>query len=127
MKNIAIAIAMHFKPSQKTLEANFPGKGKELRDLITGKIEPESYKTVARLCSECYSYPDYSHMLMTAINEVIEGHGVEYIRPKDDDHPSYEYINMGDTYNATILLRDDGKLIVSSWGDIVEKHMDWYE
>lgn len=115
------------KPSQKTLESAFPGKGKELRDLITGKIEPESYKTVARLCSECYSYPDYSYKLMTAINEILEGHGIEVILPRDDKRPSYDYVNMGDTYLATILLRDDGKLIVSSWGDIVEKHMDWYD
>lgn len=123
-----ISITMHNKPSQKTLETAFPGKGKELRDLITGKRDPERfYRSVVDLVMRAYHRPSYSRMLMTAINEVIEGHGVEYIRPKDDDHPSYEYINMGDTYNATILLRDDGKLIVSSWGDIVEKHMDWYE
>jgi hypothetical protein len=122
-----ISITMHNKPSQKTLETAFPGKGKELRDLITGKIEPESYKTVARLCSECYSYPDYSYKLMTAINEVLEGHGIECIYPRDSKHPSYDYINMGDSYTPTILLRNDGKLIVSCVGDIVEKHMDWYE
>lgn len=123
-----ISITMHNKPSQKTLETAFPGKGKELRDLITGKRDPERfYRSVVDLVMRAYHLPSYSRMLMTAINEVLEGHGVEYIVPKDYDHPSYEYINMGDTYNATILLRNDGKLIVSCVGDIVEKHMDWYE
>lgn len=115
------------KPSRNTLEAAFPGKGKELRNLIDGTVNPAEYDSVIRLCMRVYHHPTYSHMLMTAINEVLEGHGIEYICPKDDDHPSYEYINMGDTYNATILLRNDGKLIVSCVGDIVEKHMDWYE
>ena len=115
------------KPSRKTLEAAFPGKGRELRNVIDGTVNPAKYDSVIRLCMRAYHRPTYSHMLMTAINEVLEGHGIEYICQKDADHPSYEYINMGDTYLATILLRNDGKLIVSCVGDIVEKHMDWYE
>lgn len=108
------------KPSRKTLEAAFPGKGKELRDLIVGDVQD--------LVSRCWHGPTYSHMLLTAINEIIEGHGIEQIIPKDEDrHPSYDYINMGDTYAVTILLRSDGRLIVGCWGDIVEQHMDWYD
>lgn len=122
-----IDITLHNKPSQKTLEAAFPGKGKELRDLIMGKVAPDYYETVVHLIARNWSHPNYTYMLMTAINEILEGHGIEVIRPREDKHPSYEYVNMGDTYLATILLRDDGKLIVSSWGDIVEKHMDWYD
>jgi len=116
------------KPSRKMLEAAFPGKGKELRQLITEDVHPDNYKSVQDLVGQCWHGPTYSHMLLTAINEIIEGHGIEQIIPKDEDrHPSYEYINMGDTYNATILLRSDGRLIVASWGDIVEQHMDWYD
>lgn len=115
------------KPSRKTLEAAFPGKGKELRNLIDGTVNPAKYDSVIELCMGAYHSPSYSHMLLTAINEIIEGHGIEQIIPKDDGrHPSYEYINMGDSYNATILLRSDGRLIVGGWGDIVEAHMDWY-
>ena len=115
-------------PSRKTLEAAFPGKGKELRELIVGDVHPDNYKSVRDLFSRCWHDPTYSHMLLTAINEIIEGHGIEQIRPKDEDrHPSYDYINMGDTYAVTILLRSDGRLIVGCWGDIVEAHMDWYD
>ena len=116
------------KPSRKTLEAAFPGKGKDLRNVIDATVNPAEYDSVIKLCMTSYRCPDYSVLLLTAINEIIEGHGIEQIIPKDEDrHPSYEYINMGDTYNATILLRSDGRLIVASWGDIVEQHMDWYD
>ena len=115
------------KPSRKTLEATFPGKGKELRNLIDGTVNPTEYDSVISLCTRVYQHPTHSYMLIVAINEVLEGHGIECIYPRDSKHPSYDYINMGDSYTPTILLRNDGKLIVSSWGDIVEAHMDWYD
>lgn len=115
------------KPSRKTLEAAFPGKGKELRNVIDGTVNQAKCDSVIELCMRAYRHPTYSHMLLTAINEIIEGHGIEHIRPKDEGrHPSYDYINMGDPYATTILLRSDGRLIVGCWGDIVEAHMDWY-
>ena len=116
------------KQSRKTLEAAFPGKGKELRELLVGDVYPDNYQSVRGLVSQCWHAPTYSHMLLTAINEIIEGHGIEQIIPKDEDrHPWYYYINMGDCYNETILLRSDGRLIVSSVGAIAEAHMDWYD
>ena len=115
------------KPSRNTLEAAFPGKGKELRNLIDGTVNPAEYDSVIRLCMRVYQHPTHSYMLIVAINEVLEGHGIECIYPRDSKHPSYDYVNMGDSYTPTILLRNDGKLIVSSWGDIVEAHTDWYE
>ncbi len=116
-------------PSRKTLEAAFPGKGKELRKLIEGDaVYPTDYDSVTNLEGGYFNSPSYSHMLLTAINEIIEGHGIEQIIPKDEDrHPWYYYINMGDCYNETILLRSDGRLIVSSVGAIAEAHMDWYD
>ena len=116
------------KPSRKTLEAAFPGKGKELRNVIDGTVNPAKCDSVIELCMRAYRHPTYSHMLLTAINEIIEGHGIEQIIPKDEGrHPSYDYINMGDCYNETILLRSDGRLIVSSVGAIAEAHMEWYD
>lgn len=113
-------------PGRKTLETAFPGKGKELRQLLQGDSRTYSYKSVRELCRVCHNYPKYPMRLMEALNEILEGYGVEALIPIDDDHPSYEYVNMGDTYNATILLRNDGMVIVGSWGDIVERHMEWY-
>lgn len=116
------------KPSRKTLEAAFPGKGKELRNVIDGTVNPAEYDSVIKLNMTARHSMTYSHMLLTAINEIIEGHGIESITPREEDrHPSYDYINMGDCYNETILLRSDGRLIVSSVGAVAEAHMDWYD
>lgn len=71
-------------------------------------------------------YKGGSERVMCALNEILNGHGIESLVPTDSDRPSYDYVNMGDTYNVTILMRDDGKFIVTCWGDIVEKHMNWY-
>lgn len=60
---------------------------------------------------------------MHAINEILEGHGVEGLgegRP-GDYAPPYEYINMGDTYATTLIYdRDSDRLFIGSWGDVVE-------
>lgn len=62
-------------------------------------------------------------MLETA-DHILEGFGVEYIRSEEDDqhgaHGAY-YVNMGDTYNPTILLDlDRARVWATSWGDWVE-------
>ena len=113
-------------PSRKTLETAFPGKGKELRQLLRGDSRTYSYESVKELCRVCYSHPKYPMRLMEALNEILDGHGVEALIPISEEHPSYEYVNMGDIYHVTILLRNDGKVIVGSCGDMVEQHMEWY-
>lgn len=114
-------------PSVKTLERAFPGQGIEIRNLLEGKVMTTEYKSVIDLCARCLHYPSYPHRLMTALNEILEGFGIEVIRPKDfTEHYSYEHVNMGDTYVTTIMRRSDGKIVVASVGDIVEKHSDWY-
>jgi len=113
------------QPSIKTLNKAFPGKGKELRFLIDGG-PTRGYKSVQDWEAQCHHVLPYRERRMCAINEVIEGYGVEYLRAKGK-HPSYEYINMGDTYTTTLLCDEEGRFCVASIGDIVEKHMGWYE
>jgi hypothetical protein len=58
---------------------------------------------------------------MAALNELLEGHGVECVRENIDDSPAADYVNMGDTYNTTIIfchVRE--RFIVGCWGDYVE-------
>lgn len=109
-------------PSIKTLEAAFPGKGKEIRDLLSCKGDSRSYKSVQEWEAQCYNKPRYYERLMCALNEVVEGFGVEPIwSEKNDFWPTAEYINMGDTYAATLLYDHTTYTIrVTSWGD-------WYE
>ena len=63
---------------------------------------------------------------MEAINEALGGCGVEVLRA-DNEWDSYygdivaEYVNMGDTYDVTILYDiNECKYEVTSWGDWVE-------
>lgn len=110
-------------PSLKRLEQNFPGKGAELRAVLTGRRDPESFTAVHTWVEQCRHRPRYLELQMAALNVVLEGHGVESIQ-KDGTYgtPEALYVNMGDTYNTTIIW-DDGRQtwFVESWGDWVEK------
>ena len=111
-------------PSIKTLEDAFPGKGKEIRELLEKKRSTRDYKSVQKWEAQCYNKPRYYERLLCALNEIVEGHGVEPIWAEESDwFPAAEYINMGDTYAAT-LLRDhgSGSIRVTSWGDWVERN-----
>jgi len=108
-------------PSYKTLEREFPGKGKELRELLEGKRKTRSYKSVQSLERQCYHPPRYQERMETALNEVLEGFGAEAIFGDSCTQPDAVYINMGETYAATLLFDyARGRWLVTSWGDWVE-------
>jgi len=109
-------------PSRKTLEAAFPGKGKELRELLEKKRKTRDYASVRELEAQCYNPPKYMHRLEIALNEILEGYGTEAIFGDSDAmQPAAAYINMGDTYTATLLYDyTRGRWLVTSWGDWVE-------
>jgi hypothetical protein len=78
-----------------------------------------------------YMYNEHSttelkfQMIETLLYSAGIGHGLEYIHCYNGLH-GIEYINMGDTYILTLCFYH-GEFIVSSWGDIVEKHMERYQ
>ncbi len=56
------------------------------------------------------------------------GHGVEGFCDQSSGSHGVTYINMGDTYATTILFESDSeRFTVGSWGDIVERHEEWYQ
>jgi len=57
---------------------------------------------------------------MTAIDAELENYGCEYVKGTGKSL-SFEYSNTGDSYDATIIRFSNGRYIVSSWGDIVER------
>lgn len=62
-----------------------------------------------------------SRDMMTEANGLLEGHGVEHIRSRNGRAEAY-YVNMGDTYNATILLDiHKNRVEATDWGSWVEK------
>lgn len=115
-------------PSVKTLKQSFGDKALLLRKIIDDRKDPEDFPSVESWVKHCYNKPDQVALQLNAINEILEGFGVECIRLGDhwagattDDDPVAEYINMGDAYDATILYSHyHRRFEVCTWGDWVE-------
>ena len=87
----------------------------------------EVFKTSGPWFRRCYNTPYLEETQMKMANDVIEGFGVEYCGEVDmRDGPPLEYVNLGDTYKLT-LCRFRDRFIVSSYGDIVERHPKLFE
>ena len=59
--------------------------------------------------------------VMQRIDEVLNGNGVECIpQGSNKRSPSITYVNMGDTYDTTVMYVR-GRFLIGAWGDIVER------
>lgn len=97
------------------------------RDIISGRIDPETFQSVRDWIRQCYSCPSDDELKMAALNEHLGGFGVEAIRVEGEWVDSFHgdivatYVNMGDTYARTIVLDSaSGEFIEASWGDYYE-------
>ena len=109
-------------PSVKSLEAAFPGHGKQLRKILTEEIDPTTYKHVAELLGNSSHRVSDLQMIMEACNEELDGHGVEAIFAQGDQWPGMEYVNMGDAYNTTIIYDHRvSRFKVMCYGEWLEK------
>lgn len=113
---------VYFAPALERLEEVWPGKGQAIRDILHGKVKLKAtYKSVRELCHAGYNPPDYETRVFTALNEVLEGFGIEYITK--NDRTVATYVNMGDTYTTTLLLREgSGLMQLTTYGDFVERN-----
>lgn len=56
-------------------------------------------------------------------NKLLGGYGVEAIFGSDSCTPVLLYINLGDTYDTTLLYEPaKDRFSVGSWGDYAERH-----
>lgn len=118
----------YHKPSIKTLceglRIDKPSAIKA-RTVMAGEIRitgnPDFPKTNAWMDS-CFHKPRRIELIMSALDELLEFHGVEPLwSDRDDMRPVADYLNGGDTYTPTILfLHDTQSFRVTSWGDFVE-------
>ena len=75
----------------------------------------------SRMFGACYYRPSFQSVKLEAINDLMDGCGVEYIAAGSNKRsPSIEYVNVGKTYLDTVLWTR-GRYVVGSWGDIVER------
>lgn len=108
----------------KELQQAFPATQEEtltkVLQVILGTFDSEQLEAEFTDCKQLayvsYSAQSYTHMQMIALNQLLEGHGIEAIE-HDDKH--YSYVNMGDTYNVTII--DNGALILTDCGTFIEE------
>lgn len=115
-------------PSIATLRKFFnKPQARRLRRLMKGETDPLSYSSVGGWVAQCYNPPPEAELIMEALNAELEGEGVETIRGRyvDSYHQDIQaaYVNMGDTYDLTILLdHETENYLLTSWGDWVETH-----
>jgi hypothetical protein len=108
------------KPSLKTLEAAFPGKGKTLRRLLTNAQAVREHPAAIARERECYSRPSLSDLRLHALNAELGTFGVEYAEGRGSS-VSFDYLNTGDSYGTTVIRFMDGRYRVGDWGTIVER------
>lgn len=101
----------------------------------------DTFESVQRWVRQCYNEPSLVERQMCALNEVLDGHGVEALRVGNGEEMQgdpyipnrhfwqdvrFEYVNMGDTYTPTIgydVAKE--RFVVSSWGDWYEVNMKY--
>jgi hypothetical protein len=110
------------KTIQKYLEWLDDDQVNKVRGLMEGVLDPEEVsEATAKWVRSCYNEPSDSEKIMSAINDVIECHGVESLSSNGDVVATY--CNTGDTYKPTVMyLEKECRFRIMSWGDYAEKH-----
>lgn len=75
----------------------------------------ESYANVVRILADHRARPDHA---LDRCSEWIDGFGCEALTLADDSE--LLYVNVGDTYRATLCYVTGRGFFVSSWGDVYE-------
>lgn len=109
-------------PSVKKLAEVFGDRAKEVRELLKGERNTTDYASVQKLEKDCYHRTGYLHRLLTALNEIADMHGVEFIPAgSNKKSPSIDFLNAGDSYACTFMILDGYRYVVGDWGSIVER------
>lgn len=110
------------KPSIKTLDRAFPGKGKALRALLDSAAAVRAHPAAIERDRTAYHPHQIGTLRMEALNAVAECYGVEHVEAGEHvNSPGFDYLNTGDTYTPTIIRFDGGRYIVADIGTIIER------
>lgn len=107
---------------------NIPiAKAKEVKRIITETRESHllgykgEYPQTSAWLDDNYK-ATFVEVKLLAFNELLHGHGVEVLK-NDEGHAVVEYVNMGDTYDNTVVFNaDTGRFTVESWGNFFERN-----
>ncbi len=125
-------MARHTQVTIKNLLSTFkrltPATARTIARLCNGTLDPESFDAGSARVRECYNRPSDTditlHVINALLSEACVTHGVEGVPYEENamrDGEFIEYVNMGDTYAATVLYNPgSGHYELSSWGDAYE-------
>jgi hypothetical protein len=71
-----------------------------------------------------FSVDDAHIEALRDIDEILQGHGVEYVLTDNKRWAAY-YVNMGDTYSPTVMIQTRPRrsiLVGRDWGSYVERY-----
>ena len=116
-------------PSIKTLCEGLDidkDKAKLIRALIKReqKTRDESlFPSTFKWVESCYHRPNWVERVLSCFNEILEGHGVEAIEGESFRFPLMAYVNLGETYQPTLLFCYKAQAFrVQSIGDYLERN-----
>jgi len=95
--------------------------------VINGEVDLSQFKSVNHLRKQCYNPPNELNEKLEALNELIDGFGIESSRMENyyKDHYWSDciclYVNQGDSYALTIIYDVvNDRFEFTSWGDWIE-------
>jgi hypothetical protein len=99
----------------------------KVNGILNGTIDPETFQSVQDWISQCFNKPSSDEMKMRAINQILEGYGIESVRTSKWKNGYWcdilcTYVNMGDSYITTVIHHRKHGFMVSSIGDVIEKN-----
>lgn len=104
-------------------------KAKRIRGLMDGSRGASQYESVKAWVRECLNSPPKIERVLMALNEELNGFGIESINAEDKRVDGFWldcvacYVNQGDTYDTTIVYDTErGSYYVTSYGDWVETY-----
>lgn len=95
--------------------------------ILIGSISPRDYSNVRDWMKQCHDEPSADSLKMCAINQVLEGYGIEAVRTSKWKNGFWcdiicTYVNMGDSYIPTVIHHRKHGFMVAGIGDIIEKN-----
>ena len=95
--------------------------------ILNGTIEPRTFSMVQEWLDACFHNPSSDELKMEAINQVLEGYGIESVRTSKWQNGHWcdilcTYVNMGDANLPTVIHHRKHGYMVASIGDVIEKN-----
>ena len=120
-------VTEHIIPDMFTLNASAE-QIETVNYILNGTLDPFTFQSVRKWVSQCHNVPAYNELQMCAINEVLEGYGIESVQSLKWKNAYWcsilcTYVNMGDCYIPTVIHHHKHGFMIASIGDVIEKNV----